>query len=134
MAVLLLPFVAACDGGDRKNAPPDAPKNAPAATASNPGPVASRDCSGAQGDSAHLVCLALNEVERIDSSRAVVTRYLVVGDTTCVETGPDNPSTIDGGGAVQLVGGRVVWAEVSDSTGCAGGRPRRPPLPRIVPP
>lgn len=120
-ALLVLVCAAACAGGDRKDAP-GAEAAAPAAAA---GPLASRDCSRAQGDSAQAVCLALNEVERIDSSRAAVTRYLVRGDTTCVETGPDNTSTLDGGGAVQLVGGRVVWAEVSDSTGCAGGRPRR---------
>lgn len=109
------------------------PAREPAATGDVVGgdraPLAARDCGHTQGDSARVVCLALNEVERIGGSRAALTRFLVLGDTTCVETGPDNLNTVDGGGAVQIVRGRVVWAEVQDSTGCAGGRPRPVRLP-----
>jgi len=133
-AALLLAITTACGGGGRKDAAvAEVRKDVPTAERAD-APLAARDCSRAAGDSAQAVCLALNEIERIGSARAAVTRYLVLGDTTCVETGPDNRYTLDGGGAVQLVGGRVVWAEVSDSTGCAGGRPRRPLLPRIAPP
>lgn len=84
-------------------------------------PIAGRDCRRrAGGDSAQAVCTALNEVEHIGGFRARVYHFVRYGDTICVATGPADPNTLDGSGAVEIVGGRVAHAVVTDSTGCRG--------------
>jgi hypothetical protein len=88
-------------------------------------PLAARDCSRAQGDTARAMCLAVNAVERMDSIRAeayAVERY---GDTICVHTWPDpdlHSDMVDGEGAVAIVHGLVVRTVMGDSVPC----PHRP--------
>ena len=81
-------------------------------------PLAGRDCRVAQGDSAQAVCSAVNEVERRDHLKSRVSAYQQRGDTICVETGPADPGTLDGGGAVEIVQGRVSSVVLGDSVGC----------------
>jgi hypothetical protein len=81
-------------------------------------PLAGRDCRVAQGDSAQAVCSAMNEVERRDHFKSRVSAYQQRGDTICVEAGPADPGTLDGGGAVEIVQGRVSSVVLGDSVGC----------------
>jgi hypothetical protein len=82
-------------------------------------PLAGRDCQRAQGDSAQAVCIAVNEVERRDVGlKSKVFQYQRRGDTICVETGPADPTTLDGSGAVEIVRGRVSSVVQGDSVGC----------------
>jgi hypothetical protein len=102
--------VAACGGGDR------AARAVP--------PRASRDCGRARGDSARAVCLALNEVERIDTFRAEAFRLERYGDTICVQLARDSkryPRMLDGGTAMAVLRGRVVATMTGDSVPCPHG-------------
>ncbi|MFL5539619.1 MAG: hypothetical protein ACJ8J0_11540 [Longimicrobiaceae bacterium] len=81
-------------------------------------PPGGSDCRVAQGDSAQAVCIAVNEVERRDHFRSRMSAYQQRGDTTCVETGPADSRTLDGGGAVEVVQGRVSSVVLGDSVGC----------------
>jgi hypothetical protein len=82
-------------------------------------PLAGRDCRVAQGDSARAVCIAVNEVERRDGSfKSRMAAYQQRGDTICVETGPQDSGILDGGGAVEVVQGRVSSVVLGDSVGC----------------
>ena len=85
-------MLSACGGGDQ----------APRAET----PLASRDCGAAGGDSARAVCLALNEVERIDRFRVAAYGIERYGDTICVRMGPDReryPAMLDGESAVAVL-------------------------------
>jgi hypothetical protein len=102
--------LAACGGDDQ----------APRAEA----PLASRDCGAAGGDSARAVCLALNEVERIDTYRVAAYGIERYGDTICVRMGPDReryPAMLDGESAVAVLHGTVVATIRSDSVPCPHG-------------
>jgi len=82
-------------------------------------PLDGRDCRLAQGDSARAVCIAVNEVERRDRGyKSRMSAYQQRGDTICVETGPAEPTMLDGGGAVEIVQGRVSSVVLGDSVGC----------------
>lgn len=102
-ATLAAALLAACNsGGGKEAAPSDV-----------------RDCRLAQGDSAHAVCIAVNEVDRRDRSfKSKMSGYQRRGDTICIETGPAEPTMLDGGGAVEIVRGRVSSVVLGDSVGC----------------
>jgi hypothetical protein len=85
-------------------------------------PADSRDCRLARGDSAQAVCIAVNEVERHLRLKSRVVGYQRRGDTICVETGPDDPRTLDGGGAAEIVRGSLSSVVVGDSMGCPNFR------------
>jgi hypothetical protein len=106
-------LLGACGGGQRDDGE--------TASVKEDAPLAGRNCGRAEGDSAQAVCTALNEAERIGGFRSRIGHFVRYGDTICVATGPADPRMVDGSGAIEIVGGRVVHAEVTDSTGCRGG-------------
>jgi hypothetical protein len=105
-AVLLV----ACGGGRRDEGD--------AASVKEDAPLAGRDCRRAEGDSAQAACTALNEIERRSGYRSIVSAFQRRGDTICVETLPQVQNMVDGGGAVEIVRGRLATAVLVDSGGC----------------
>lgn len=123
-AVLALACVAACGRpareSDTASIPPAAATDAASTSRMGAG-LATRDCSRARGDSAQAVCLGLNEIERITSMYAEAHGIERRGDTICVHTGPDrqhHPMMLDGGGAVEVVRGKVIASLTGDSVPC----------------
>lgn len=122
-AVLALACAAACGGQARENAPAAALER-PATADARGGAgsaLAGRDCGRAGGDSALAVCLAENEIERVTSEYAEAHGIERHGDTICVRTWPDRkraPAMVDGEGAVEVAGGKVIASLTGDSVPC----------------
>lgn len=113
-AVLALGGVAACAGGGEERTAARESRDSDGRSLGN------RDCGRRGGDSARAVCTGLNEIERISGFPADLYAYQRRGDTICVETTPnmDEHATVDGGGVVEIVQGRLVTAFLVDSGGC----------------
>jgi hypothetical protein len=108
LALMAALLAAACGGSE----PPA--RQTPAET-----PLASRNCLVETADTAQAICIALNTVERVGGFRSTPEAVSRRGDTLCVHTmAASGPAVLDGEGAVEVLHGRVINAEVTDSTGC----------------